>query len=146
MKVAVAAQTLSNSVAAGIMYLKSLNLEQFKDSQPTADFEKINNIFDILNSKSKFGRYFKSPLRLENIDEVEEYLNEVINYLKELKDHDGRRIVDGPRKTFIVGFALSSKSIIAIAKHLLSRSCNSFDYVLTYRFSQDQVEMFFSKI
>ena len=110
MKVAVAAQTLSNSVAPGIMYLKSLNLEQFKDSQPTADFiETINNIFDILNLKSKFGRYFKSPVRLENIHEVEEYLNEVINYLKELKVHDGRRIVDGPRKTFIVGFALSSK-------------------------------------
>ena len=73
MKVAVAAQTLSNSVAAGIMYLKSLNLEQFKDSQPTADFiEKINNIFDILNSKSKFGRYFKSPLRLENLAVIED--------------------------------------------------------------------------
>lgn len=141
-KVAVAAQTLSISVAAGIMYLKSL-----KDSKPTADIiNKINNIFDILNSKSKFGRYFKCPLRLEIIDEVEKYWNEVINYLKEIKEHDGRRIVDGPRKTFIVGFALSSKSIIAIAKHLLSRSYNSFDQVLTYRFSQDQVEICFSKI
>ena len=38
MKVAVAAQTLSNSVAAGIMYLRNLKLEQFKDGDETAEF------------------------------------------------------------------------------------------------------------
>ena len=49
-------------------------------------------------------------------------------------------------KTFIMGFALSSKSILAVAEHLLSRKYNQFEYVLTYRFSQDQLEMFFSKV
>ena len=46
----------------------------------------------------------------------------------------------------MVGFALSSKSILAIARNLLARNYNQFKYVLTYRFSQDQLEMFFSKI
>ena len=45
MKVAIAAQTLSNSVAAGIMYLKNLKLKQFENSEETAKFVlKINNI------------------------------------------------------------------------------------------------------
>ena len=43
-------------------------------------------------------------------------------------------------KTFILGFAVSANSI------RLSREHNTFKYVLTYRFSQDQIEMFFSKI
>ena len=33
-----------------------------------------------------------------------------------------------------------------MAKRLLTRNHNKFEYLLTYRFSQDQLEMFFSKI
>ena len=147
MKVAVAAQTMSNSVAAGIMYLKNLKLEQFEKSQETAEFILIiNNLFDILNSKSKFGKNYKSPITLNNIEEIQDYVNQTIHYLTTLVDKDGIKLVAGPRKTFIVGFALSSKSILSLAKRLLERDYNRFDYLLTYRFSQDQLEMFFSKI
>ena len=147
MKVAVAAQTMSNSVAAGIMYLKNLNLPNFQKSQETAEFiSSINNLFDILNSKSKFGKNYKSPITLNNIDEVQDYVNQTIHNLTNLVDKDGIKLVKGPRKTFIVGFALSSKSILSLAKCLLQRDYNTFDYLLTYRFSQDQLEMFFSKI
>jgi hypothetical protein len=147
MKVAVAAQTLSNSVAAGIMYLRNLKLEQFKDGDETAEFIlKINNMFDILNSKSKFGKSYKGPITLQNLDELLHNLLDTISYLTELKDSNGVKLIDGPRKTFILGFAVSSKSIMALAKELLTRTHNKFDYLLTYRFSQDQLEMFFNKI
>ena len=147
MKVAIAAQTLSHSVAAGIMYLRSLKLEQFENSEHTAEFIlKINNMFDILNTRSKFGKQYKSPIKLDNLTELEKELHDTISYLKELKGADGTKLIDGPRKTFIVGFAVSTKSIIALAKQLLNRNHNKFEYVLTYRFSQDQLEMFFSKI
>ena len=147
MKVSVAAQTLSSSVAAGIMYLQSLKLKQFENSQDTAEFIlTINNLFDMLNSKSKYGKNYRSPLKQENLDETQHFLNDTIDYLTKLKDNNGIKLVDGPRKTFIVGFVLSSKSILAIARNLLTRNYNQFKYVLTYRFSQDQLEMFFSKI
>ena len=147
MKVAVAAQTLSSSVAAGMMYLRSLKLKQFEKCEQTAEFiQNINDIFDILNTKSKFGKKFKSPLTLKNFMELQSYLQHIISYLKELKDVDGTKLVNGPRKTFILGFAVSSNSILAIAKKLLNREYNKFEYVLTYRFSQDQIEMLFSKI
>ena len=147
MKVAVAAQTLSNSVASGIRYLKAIGIPKFQDSDETSQFvENINNIFDILNSRSKFGRHYKSPITLENIDDFEEYLNEINSYLQQLEDPEGKKLVNGPRKTFILGFAVSSRSIIALARRLLERNYNKFDYVLTYRFSQDQIEMYFSKI
>ena len=78
--------------------------------------------------------------------ELQTYLLGIISYLKTLKDENGTKLVEGPRKTFILGFAVSTNSILAIAKKLLNRKHNKFEYVLTYRFSQDQIEMFFSKI
>ena len=73
-------------------------------------------------------------------------MNDTIDYLTKLQDNNGIKLVNGPRKAFIVGFALSSKSILAIARNLLTRNYNQFKYVFTYRFSHDQLEMFFSKI
>ena len=75
-------------------------------------------MFDTLNSKSKFRRQYKSPLKLDNLAELEGYLNDTIAYLKKLKDTDGIKLIDGPWKTYIIGFAISSKSILALAKQL----------------------------
>ncbi|CAB3977737.1 THAP domain-containing 9 [Paramuricea clavata] len=95
---------------------------------------------------SKFGKSYKGPLTLENLDELRHYLLDTISYLTELKDNNGTKLMNGPRKTFILGFAVSAKLIMALAKELLSRNYNKFKYMLTYLFSQDQLEMFFSKI
>ena len=80
MKVAVAAQTLSSSVAAGMIYLRNLNVKQFEKCEQTAEFiQNINDIFDILNTKSKFGKRFKSPLTLENYAELRAHLRASFN-------------------------------------------------------------------
>ena len=115
MKVAISAQTLSNSVAAGIIYLQNLKLKEFENSEETVEFVlRINNTFDILNSESKFGKNYKSPLTLENLDEIQHYLLDTIANLTELKDSDRIKLINGPRKTFVLGFALSSKSILGL--------------------------------
>ena len=147
MKVGIAAQTLSHSVAAAITFLRSLKLAEFRDSKATSEFILLmNNIFDILNSKSKFGKHTKQPITPDNILELQGYLNNGIDYLKSLKDTAGLPIINGPRKTFVIGFAVSATSILNISRHLFERSESPFKYILTYRFSQDQIEMYFSKI
>ena len=147
MKVKVAAQTLSFSVAAAISYLRGLKLPKFKDSKPTTDFiEIMNNLFDVFNSKSKFGKVMKAPLTPENFEDTKDYVNNSIRYLKTLTDAAGKKIIDGPRKTFLIGFGTSAQSIFAIAERLMYRNNSAFEYVLTYKFSQDPLEMFFSKI
>ena len=57
--------------------------------------------------------------------------------MAELKESDRVKFIDGPRKTFILGFAVLSKSIVALAQKLSTSNHNKFDFVLTYRFSQD---------
>jgi len=88
----------------------------------------------------------KAPLIPENFADTKNYVNNCIEYLKTLTDATGKKIIDGPRKTFIIGFGTSAQSIFAIAERLFSRQNSAFEYVLTYKFSQDPLEMFFSKI
>ena len=102
MKVSVAAQTLSSSVASAITFLRENNFPQFQNSSATSDFILlINNLFGILNSKSKFGRQFKAPITTENYDERYTYLKEGIALLSSLTDLNGLKILHGPRKTFM---------------------------------------------
>ena len=146
LKVSVAAQTLSHSVYAAITFLRNLKLKEFKDSKRTSDFILLlNNLFDILNSKSKFGKNYKKPITLENILEVEGYLKSGIETLNFLKDANGLPLLSGLRKMFVIGFYISALSILNISKNLLQRSETPFEYVLRYRFSQDLLEMYFAK-
>ena len=57
----------------------------------------------------------------------------------------GMPLIKGQRKLFIVGFSVSAWSILATSKLLLERSDFLYEYILTYRFSQDQLEMYFAK-
>ena len=147
MKVKIAAQTLSASVAAAINFLSYLKTPGFENSVPTTNFiQKMNDMFDILNSKNKFGKAAKQPVTRENITKIELYLQEIETYLVQLRDQDENLLFRGRRKTFIVGFITSAKSVLAISKDLLYRENNPLQYVLTYKFSQDPLEMFFSTI
>ena len=97
MKVSVAAQTLSQSVSDAITFLRNLKMKQFKDSKATNDFLLLmNDTFDILNSKSKFGKHKKKPITNENICDIECFLSNAIDILKSLKDGNGVSIVKGP--------------------------------------------------
>lgn len=116
MKVSVAVQTSSASVVSAITFLRKNGNPNFKDSHATCEFIlPINNLFDILNSKSKFGMHFKAPITTKNYEEISNYLINGIKIITSLTHENGLKIVNGPRKTFIRGFAISAKSILAIA-------------------------------
>ena len=147
MKVSVAAQTFSHSVSAAITFLRKLRLKEFKDSKATSEFlMMMNNLFDMLNSKSKFGKHTKKPITLANYLDIEASVETYIDFLLSLKDTSGIPLIKGPRQCFVTGFYISARSILAISKKLLQRETLPFEYVLTYRFSQDTIEMFVSKI
>nr|CAI5827758.1 unnamed protein product [Callosobruchus analis] len=65
MKVNIATQTLSKSVADALLYLcNDLKLQAFQNVKATVTFLKyFNDLFDILNSRNKLAKYvFKWPL------------------------------------------------------------------------------------
>ncbi|KAL2098357.1 hypothetical protein ACEWY4_007564 [Coilia grayii] len=67
MKVALAAQTLSSSVATALRTLRNLGYPEFEDCEATAEFiEVIDTMFDMMNSRNPKGTGFKTPLSPRN--------------------------------------------------------------------------------
>lgn len=50
------------------------------------------------------------------------------------------------RKTFVLGLIICAKSVSVVSNHLLNRINNPFKYVLTYKLSQDHLELLFACI
>lgn len=73
-------------MAASLKYLQNSNdpdYAEFKICEPTLTFVKIfNNIYDICNSKSKFGRNFKRPIDKDTCQEYFDYMDYAIEYIK----------------------------------------------------------------
>jgi len=82
----------------------------------------------------------------ENIADIESFLKDSIDTLKSLEGQSGVPLAKGPRKIFVIGFCISALSILKISKNHLNRSVLPFEYVITYTFSQDHIELYVSKL
>ena len=147
MKVKLAAQTLSSSVADALEMLRDAGKPQFKNCGATIQFiRNIDKLFDFLNSRTPFTKSgFKKPIYYDQVDRKEESMMQIVRYLYSLKDMQDEPLHVSRRKTFIFGFAAAVKSVSAVARDVLSVADN-FKYLLTYSFSQDHLELFFSRV
>jgi len=68
MKVKLAAQTLSESVAKALIYSRKQKIDDFEDSDATSKFfQRINDIFVVLNTRHFLGKTtFKKPIYLKD--------------------------------------------------------------------------------
>ena len=148
MRVKLAAQTLSSSVADALEFLKDdMMAEDFKNCGATVQFiRNIDRLFDLLNSRHPMMKGFKSPISKSNLSTVQNQVRKVCEYLLSLKASDSQLLAENRRKSFILGFVSAAKSIIAIAEDLLARESNQLKYLLTYKFSQNHIELLFSCI
>lgn len=138
MKVKLAVQTLSSSVADALQFLQRTTLD-FKKCEATIHFIRvIDEVFDFLNSRNPFAKGFKQPITSANYLYLETKMNDNIKYLYSLKQINGKPLWMSKRRTFIIGFATAIKSVLLISKVLLLKN---FKYILTYKFSQDAIEL-----
>lgn len=63
----------------------------------------VDRIFDFLNSRNPFGKGFKKPLYRDNLEQVENMIKPLVDYLLSLTDIKGTPIHSTPRKTFVIG-------------------------------------------
>lgn len=76
---------------------------------------------------------------MNNIIDIYE---EFKTYLLSLNTVDGMPLHKSRRKTFIIGFLSTFQSILSLSSELLG----PYQYIITFRFSQDHIETLFSKI
>lgn len=146
MKVKLAAQLFSESVADAIEFCSDeLKVDCFKHSAATVDFiRKLNNLFDIMNSRNLNAYSFKKPMMVENYTQIKPFLDEMFQYLKQLKLGDINVLASG-RKTGFLGFLICIKSIFFLYKTQLLNNQN-FKFLCSYKLSQDHLEYFFSSV
>ena len=148
MKVNLAAQVLSSSVADALEYCaKHLKLCQFEGCMPTVRFIcTFDHLFDILNSRNPLGKGFKSPLRKSNQQHWGPFLEEAYSYISTLKDGEDQVLHPSKRKTGFIGFLAAIKSVQDIFQDLVALPSAPLKYLLTYKLSQDHLELFFSAV
>lgn len=121
MRVRLAAQTFSISVADALEYCRSdIAHKEFQDAEPTIIFcIVINNVFDILYTRNFLSKNtFNKPINSNNKESIIKYIDEAIDYIKKLQCIDIRKksnsntrlVVESNRKTGFVGLHISLKS------------------------------------
>ncbi|KAI8746475.1 DNA transposase THAP9 isoform X3 [Biomphalaria glabrata] len=102
----------------------------------------MDSLFDVLNSRNLHNKGFKSPLNAENWPEKLHFLEATKTYLLSLRSSDGRFLYQTKEHTAITGFLINIESLIALVPQLLMVQ----QFVLTYKFSQDHLELLFNAV
>lgn len=138
---------MSKSVSDALKFLENdLKLNEFVGSEATSDFILIfNNIFDIFNSKHFFAEYkYKQPASEKNWQDICKYFDVACKYILELKLNNDPVVVSG-RKTGFLGFPICIESMKCLFWDLVVINPN-LNFILTYKLSQDHLELFFSAV
>lgn len=147
MKVKLAVQVFSLSVADALDYLRKSGYQDFKESEATAVYlRKMNNLFDIFNSRNKNAiEFFKRPFCSKTCMLFLKELNESRKYIMALKDQfNEKNIVDTNWSTGFIGFVVNIDTFTSIYNQYITT--NKISFLLTYKFSQDHIEIFFSSV
>src|SRR6218665_2702682 len=137
MRVSLASQVLSHSVAAGL-HVRVLTKDLPPQAVETAAFvEKMDTLFDILNSRRQRG---DKPARWA-LSKRYEHLEQLLVF----KEWVGKWHFLGARSQSQIkckeGLQMSIMSILSLSCELLDQG---FNYVCTARFNQDCIENFFA--
>ncbi|KAK1895908.1 DNA transposase THAP9 [Dissostichus eleginoides] len=152
MKVNLAAQLFSSSVADAVEYSeKELKYPQFTGSAATVQFLRtIDAAFEVFNSRNQLGRGHKAPIKPATKHRAIGILEEAESLLRGLKvkGKDNKRVPlhATQKKTPICGFIACGRSVIGIYEDLVEQPAAPCRYLLTYKLSQDHLELFFSAI
>lgn len=144
MKVKLATQTISESVANAIEYCEE-KFHCFSGSAATVDFiRRFNKLFDVLNSRNLNAHGFKKPINRDNFTCINNYLNDMYVYISKLKMEDGIEILKTKRNKGFLGFLCCIRALQKLCNHIMVSQ--SIFFLPTYKLSQDHLECFFSAI
>lgn len=145
MKVGLATQTMSLSVAQSIEKLNRSGVRQFEDSEGTVEFiTRINNLFDIFNSdEDVVNNVHKTPINSESKRQVFEFMNDMMAYIDGLTV-SGAPITGSKRYTGFVGFKSNIIAVKMIYEELVETK--QITKLRTVGIQQDYLESFFGRM
>ena len=152
MKVHLAAQLFSSSVADALEYCEfKLNYPQFRGCAATVKFLRtVDAAFDVLNSRNPFWKGLKAPIKPSTKGSAKAILEKAESCLCALKvinkNNNLVYMLATQKKTPICGFIACGRSVLNVYEDLVERPSAPCRYLLTYKLSQDHLELFFSAV
>lgn len=132
-------------MANALRLLRELKVNQFKDSYATGMFVRhVDAIFDVLNVRQPGGSGRKAAVTRETIASFEKFVDDQTDFLMTLEDRNGDQIIRTRKSTGFLSFVFCLRSHLNICKELFANT--SITYVLSYKFSQDHIELLFNCI
>lgn len=146
MKVHLAVQTLSNSVAKSMQFLLDKNHPGYEDAQATVEFtSRFDKLFDILNSEIQPGKnIYKNAITAESKDEIFQFLDETTHYIQNLYVKPGSKpMIECVTKVGLKGLLIAIQSVKSIYKDIVESG--TLSHVSFRRVSQCPLESLFSR-
>ena len=104
MKVKLATQTISRSVAAALLTMKDSNDNNFAKVQPTIDYLLcFDELFDVMNSHSLSNQFSKAPLQPKNEKQWNSLFTRCSSYICNLKTTSGKSVLYSKRSAAFLG-------------------------------------------
>lgn len=150
MNVALAAETISKSVADTLEQLCKDGYQEFQNSEGTVEFLRyFNDAFDILNfaEKNSNVKKYKGPICAETVGEIFSFGEKFQKYIKELElELKTKRnfLLKSRVERGFFGFYHNFTSLKGIYEDLVKNGPLKVFY--PFQFSQDHLEKFFSLI
>lgn len=146
MSVRVAAETISNSVADSLQLLLNKKINGFEGCKPTIEYIRcFNDLFDVMNSKYENAIGLKKPINEENIESIISLFEKSITYIEKLKlNAHGKCVLKSKCRTGFRGFIQNMRHFKMMYTKYIENGV--LDKIVTYRFSQDHLEILFGRI
>ena len=106
----------------------------------------IDRLFDILNSRNPFAKGHKAPMKPFNDSIWRPFLKDTVSYLSNLTDLNGQLMYKTKRKTPFIGLMCTISSVISVYDEFVAKPNAPLKYLLTYKLSQDHLELFFGAV
>jgi len=150
MKVKLATQLFSRSVADALEMMQEGGNEEFEGAEETIKFIRFfDKLFDVCNSKHIRQLGWKKPINKDNWWEVSKFFDEADAYISELTFMEGgkeKKIVKSNRKSGFQGFRACMKTLTHLYQNLCTGPNPTLVYLPTYKLLQDHLELFFGQI
>lgn len=147
MNVKLAAQLLSESVAKSLRFCLDEEIAEFKGCAATIEFIMIfNTLFDIMNTRHLNAGSYKCPMQHKNAKDIKDFLVSAESYIRSLVFPDGQLVIRSNRKTGFLGFLFCIRSLQYLYDTLIASPKPSLRFLMTYKLSQDHIELLFGLI
>lgn len=146
MKVKLAVQVFSESVAVALEYCLKQKLPEFDGCEPTIRFIRMfDKLFDILNSRNLSVHGFKKGMSSLNYATNFKYFDEASAYINKLTTNKKDLIVKSQNRTGFVGFLTAIESTKKLYT-LYVKEKQELKFLLMFHFTQDPLETLFGII